>query len=62
MRYYSNHTAAKLIAILFLVLVISGVFMGIDTIVSAVNAILDAVMPCVIVIGGLYILVRTMFR
>lgn len=62
MRYYSNHSAAKIITILFLVLVIVGIFMGTDIIVSVIGEILNAVMPCVIVLGGLYILIRSMFR
>lgn len=62
MRYYSNHSAAKIITILFLVLVIVGIFMGTDIIVFVIGEILNAVMPCVIVLGGLYILIRSMFR
>ena len=62
MRYYSNHSAAKIIPILFLVLVIVGIFMGTDIIVFVIGEILNAVMPCVIVLGGLYILIRSMFR
>lgn len=62
MRYYSNHSAAKIITILFLVLVIVRIFMGTDIIVFVIGEILNAVMPCVIVLGGLYILIRSMFR
>ena len=62
MIYYSNHSAAKIITILFLVLVIVGIFMGTDIIVFVIGEILNAVMPCVIVLGGLYILIRSMFR
>ena len=62
MRYYSNHSAAKIITILFLILVIVGIFMGTDIIVFVIGEILNAVMPCVIVLGGLYILIRSMFR
>lgn len=63
MRYYGqSHTSAKLIVILLLVLVIIGVLKGTDIIVSAIGAILGAIMPCVITIGGLYILIKVLFR
>lgn len=62
MRQYPNHTVAKLIVILFLVLVIAGIFMGTDLIVSTIWAVLNAIMPCVVVIGGIYILLRSLFR
>lgn len=62
MRYRSSHVASKLIVILLLILVIVGVFRGTDIIVSAISAILGAVMPCVITIGGLYILIKSLFR
>lgn len=63
MRYYGpSHTAAKLIVILLLILVIIGVVKGTDTIVSAINAILGAMMPCVIIIGGLFILINALFK
>lgn len=62
MRYYGpSHTAAKLIVILLLILVIIGVVKGTDTIVSAINALLGAMMPCAITIGGLFILINALF-
>lgn len=63
MRYYGqNHTITKLIVLLLLVLVIIGAFKGTDIIVSAIGGILGAIMPCVIAIGGLYILIKALFR
>lgn len=62
MRYRSNRAASKLIAILLLILVIVGVFIGTDIIVSPISVILGAVMPCVITIDGLYILIKALFR
>lgn len=62
MKYYSEHTATKLIIILFLALVIIGIFMGTDIIISTMEAILNAIMPCVIVLAGLYILIHSLFR
>lgn len=62
MRYRSTHAATKFIIILVLLLGIIGVFRGTDIIVSAISAILGAIMPCVITIGGLYILIKALFR
>lgn len=62
MGYRSNRAGTKLIIILLLLLVIIGVFRGTDIIVSAISAILGAIMPCVITIGGLYILIKALFR
>lgn len=54
MRYDSNHTVAKLIAILLLILV----FMESRIMVSAISVLLNASMLCVIVIGGLYLMIK----
>lgn len=62
MGYRSNRAGTKLIIILLLFLVIIGVFRGTDIIVSTISAILGAVMPCIITIGGLYILIKALFR
>ncbi len=62
MRYYSNHTAEKLIIILILILIITGVFLGTDIIVSTIGVLLNASLPCIMIMAGIYILIRTLFR
>lgn len=62
MRYYDpSHAATKLIVLLLLIFIIIGVAKGTDIIVFAISAFICAMMLCVIIISGLFILIKALF-
>ena len=62
MRYRFNYLISKLFQSLILILFVIGVFKGTEFIISVISAVLSNIMPCVIIIGGLYILIKALFR
>lgn len=60
--YHRDHTVSKLIILLLLIIITMAALKGTDTIIAAIGALLDAFMPVIITIVGLYILVKTLFR
>lgn len=59
--YHRDHTVSKLIVVLLLIITIMAALKT-DTIITTIKALLDAFMPVIITIVGLYILVKTLFR
>lgn len=59
--YHRDHTVSKLIVLLLLIIIIMAALKT-DTIIATIKALLDAFMPVIITIVGLYILVKTLFR
>lgn len=62
MKNRFNGIVTKLIAALLLALVILGILKGTDIIVSVINTIFITFIPCIITIGGLYILIKSLFK
>ena len=58
--YHRDHTVSKLIVLLLLIIIMAA--LKTDTIIATIKALLDAFMPVIITIVGLYILVKTLFR